>query len=76
MQSRADADAHLADGMSLLMTAASQTSGETAQLLIDAGANVNQRDHKGNSALWYAIKKHNLTVVDMLVRAGASSSGL
>ncbi len=63
------------DGMTMLILAVWHRWGrESVQLLIDAGADVNARDERGNTALIYAAEARpaiNLAVTEMLVKAGA-----
>ncbi|WP_342226360.1 ankyrin repeat domain-containing protein [Rickettsia endosymbiont of Urophora cardui] len=44
------------------------------RLLIEKGANVNAQDTKGNTALYYAIKKNDKAVIKLLIEEGANLS--
>ncbi len=41
-----------------------------AQILLDAGADIDAKDNRGNTPLILAIKKHNLTLVQFVVVHG------
>ena len=60
------------------MDGASLSSGDDAlaitSALVAAGANVNLKDNKGNTALSLARKNSNLRAVDVLLKAGATES--
>jgi len=45
---------------------------EIAQILIDAGANLNLRNKDGNTALIMAVREENKNIVQLLIAAGAN----
>ncbi|KAJ7343215.1 L-asparaginase [Mycena albidolilacea] len=65
-----------ASGGSPLHAAALNGSAECASLLLQSGALVHLRDTLGHTALYYAARKGYTNIVDVLVQAGASLSGL
>ena len=60
-----------ADKMSPLMMAANRKLPQSFQLLLIHGANVNQRDADGDTALWYTAWYGNADMVERLLKAGA-----
>ncbi|MFK8397270.1 ankyrin repeat domain-containing protein [Pseudomonas sp. BGr12] len=54
--------------------ALAQPSIEILQMLIDSGANINQRDSNGTTALMAAVKDGNLANVDFLLEHGADAN--
>jgi ankyrin repeat protein len=60
-------------GATPLMTAASYRPGyaQSVAMLIEAGADVNLRDDKGETALMYAVRSHTPKIVEHLLLAGA-----
>ena len=60
------------DGRTALMAAAIDSKLDAAQILIDAGANVDAQDPGGWSALHFAAQSGSLEIVDLLLDAGAS----
>jgi len=54
-----------------LINAVQKVNLEEVRELIDAGADVNQRDQKGFAALWYAVESGNPHMVNMLLNNGA-----
>ena len=54
-----------------LMAASAGGSAETVQLLLANGANVDQQDDDGESALFHAVRKNDRRVISMLLNGGA-----
>jgi ankyrin repeat protein len=73
----ADVNAKDVDGRTPLMLAAGSeySSPDTIQLLIDAGADVNAKSAGGETALDFAKRGGQAAVVDVLIKAGATSGG-
>ncbi|CAF0707847.1 unnamed protein product [Brachionus calyciflorus] len=68
-----DADMPDKNGATALMFAAQRIhSRDPAQLLITFNANLNAQDSKGNTALHYCVAFNNATVMDILLKKGAS----
>ncbi|KAJ6525687.1 asparaginase-domain-containing protein [Mycena capillaripes] len=65
-----------ASGGSPLHAAALNGSAECVNILLHSGALVHLRDTLGHTALYYAARKGQENIVDVLVQAGASLSGL
>ncbi|KAF8211983.1 asparaginase-domain-containing protein [Mycena galopus ATCC 62051] len=63
-------------GRSPLHAAVLNGSVECANILLQSGALVHLRDTLGHTALYYAARKGHENIVDVLVQAGASLSGL
>jgi ankyrin repeat protein len=49
---------------------------DVVSALIKAGANVNEKDDRGNTALIYAAGKGHIAIVNMLLDAHASANAL
>jgi ankyrin repeat protein len=58
-------------GQTALMKAAQQGNKQMVRLLIDEGADVNEADYTGRTALDWAKSSRKQSVVDVLVQAGA-----
>jgi serine/threonine-protein phosphatase 6 regulatory ankyrin repeat subunit B len=54
-----------------LFQAIEKGSSDTVKMIIEAGANVNVRDHNGNTPLKLAVKYNNIDIVKILIEAGA-----
>lgn len=62
------------EGDSCLHLAAIRGDLRAAQLLIEAGLDVNGKGDLGNTPLHYAVQHHHKTVADLLIANGASRS--
>ena len=63
------------DDLTALHSAATNKATDVAQVLIDAGADIDAMDKEGRAPLYYACASGALDVVKMLVRAGADCGG-
>ena len=54
-----------------IIVAAMNGHEKTVKLLIERGAEVNDRDGNGKSALYYARNRNYPKIVDILIKAGA-----
>ena len=59
-------------GLSPLIYAAGTDDPKKMSLLINAGADIEFQDKKGNTALFYAAGNHNLKITKQLVKKGAN----
>ena len=59
----------------VLHSAAANKETDVAQVLIDAGADIDARDNEGHAPLYFACASGAFDVVKMLVRAGADDGG-
>jgi ankyrin repeat protein len=67
-------DACSSDGESILMYSASYVkSNKISECLIDLGANIEQKDKWGNTALVIACKAGNIKLVKLLIEKGANA---
>jgi ankyrin repeat protein len=71
VEAGADVNATSGDGITPLMVV--QTA-DAARLLLDSGADIEQRDHKGLNALARACQNGNLEVVKVLLKRGSAAS--
>lgn len=62
----------LREGRTMLMVCAAVGDIEELQLMLEYGANVDQADDDGDTALYYAASKGNTSAVRMLLSAGAN----
>jgi len=60
------------DDYSSLMYSVKNNQPELTKILIDAGANINLKNRHGKSALLLAIENENITIINMLIGAGAT----
>lgn len=57
-------------GLTPLMRAARQGEPDIVLALLDAGANLNIRNHDGNNALWFACVGEHTNMIALLVERG------
>lgn len=65
----------LREGRTMLMVCAAVGDIEELHLMLEQGANVDQADDDGDTALYYAASKGNTAAVRMLLSAGANPNG-
>lgn len=63
-----------ATGMTLLMWAIKNHKHRYLDMLIEAGADLEESDHEGKTPMWYAVLFNNPEAVDLLLDAGAKWS--
>lgn len=61
-------------GFTALMASCAFSDSTITELLLDAGANVNQRTTTGKSALYYAVQKNNIELASLLLDYGAEAN--
>ena len=60
------------DGVTPLMIAVDRNNLEIAKILLEAGVNINERDNRGYSALYYAAQNGHVTMMKFLQDMGAT----
>lgn len=55
-----------------LLWAVQNNSVDRVKLLLDAGANIQSRDDRGQTSLWWAVEKSNVAMVKLLLDRGAN----
>ena len=58
------------------MSVAASGRKECLKLLIVAGADVNAKDHRGKTALWFACHYAKADCFDLLVKSGANVNSI
>ncbi|WP_341816937.1 ankyrin repeat domain-containing protein [Wolbachia endosymbiont (group A) of Agelastica alni] len=71
LERRADVNAKLSDGLTLLHSAVKKGNRDVAELLLDNGADVNAAIEEGCTPLHMAMVKGNKNVVELLLDRGA-----
>lgn len=69
-----DPNVRFENGETVLMRAARMGSEEGVELLLDKGADLQLRDHRGRTALDHALHARHPLVVELLMAAGAIDS--
>ena len=62
-------------GITFLMSAASSNALRLAAALLDKGADINEKDSRGQTALMYAADNGHTAMTDLLISRGASLAG-